>query len=144
MKKSENPFRIIFNRAYDYFTYSIARRVFFFAGIAVLLCAVLARFDDSVWALCALLTAAIVCAMATLIDSIQCRRGFIQQLKGLEEDFLKRTYEKKGEEGLAAIKGAFSPEELNFMRKKKREYNYSIVVKAFFVILFVVLMVNLL
>jgi hypothetical protein len=144
MKKSENPFRIIYNRAHNYFAYSIARRVFFFSGIAVLLCALLAHFDDSVWALYALLTAAIVCAAATLVDSVQCRRAFVRQLKSLEADFLKRTYEKKGDEGLGTTKGAFSQEELTFMRKKKREFNYSIVVKAFFIILFVVLMVNLL
>jgi len=144
MKKSENPFRIIYNRAYSYFTHSVARRVFFFSGIAVLICAIVARFDDFVAALCALLVAAIICTAATLVDSVQCRRAFVQQLKGLEADYLKRTYEKQGDEGLATMKGVFSQEELTFMRKKKREYNYSIAVKLLFIVIFVVLMAGLL
>lgn len=138
MKKSENPFRILYDRVYDYFTASIARRVFFFSIFAVLVCAVVVRFDDSMPAVAALMFSATICALATFADSVQCRRAFVEQLRGLETDFIKRAAEK-GE----PVKGAFSAEELAFMRKKKREYNYSIAVKFLFVIILVVLFFSL-
>ena len=143
MKKSENPFRIFYNHAYDYFTDSVARRVVFFAIVAIMLCALFTQINPSWLAEMLLVFSVIIFLCATLIDSIQNRRAFLNQLKDLEADYAKRAYEKDGEAALASVKTMFSLEEVKFMRRKKREYNYTIFVKFVFLVIFVVLFINL-
>ena len=145
MKKPENPFRILWNRAYDYFTASLARKVFFFAAVVVLVLALVIRFFQDVEALSfLLLSSAVVCVGATLVDSLQSRRVFVAQFKGLEADFVRRAAEKQGADGgEPSQKGAFSPEEISFMKKKKREYNYSILVKGILLIILLALFISL-
>jgi len=91
-----------------------------------------------------LLVFAIICALATLVDSIQSKQAFIEQLRNLEADSINRVFEREGEEGLRKMTSIFSAEELFFTRRKKREYNFMIIIKLFFVIIFVVLFFNML
>ena len=138
MNKSENPFRIFFDRAYDYFTASVARRVFFFAGAAILAIAIIMRFHDSLFALCALYGACAIAVFASLVDSFQLKASFMSQLSGLEADSINRHIEQHGD--LASMTdGAFSSAERGYMKKKKREFNATILLKLVFVIIFVVL-----
>jgi len=143
-KKSENPFRIIYTRVYNYFTYSVVRRIFFFALATVLISAIFVQiFGPHTFLLGVLLIAAAVAAFATMVDSVQAKRAFVSQLRDIESDSVMRAYENEGEEAVSKMQGLFSQMELKFMRKKKREYNYTIFVKFLFVVIFVVLFVNL-
>ena len=144
MKKPENPFRIFYDRAYDYFTATFVRKVFFFSLVVILVLAIVLQFT-SPWLLqVALILAAAVCALATFVDSIQGRRVFAEQIKEIEADFVKRKIEKEGAESLAGKRSVFSAEESKFVRKKKWQYRYIIIVKFFFVVAFVAFFVTML
>lgn len=141
MKKTENPFRILYDRFYAYVTASIARRIFFFSFIAVFIIAFYMQFDDSLWAACVLYVACAITAFSTLVDTMQLKLEFTKQLHDLEKDYYSRAIDQHGEEGLekALLDGAFSISEILYMKKKKREYNVVILTKFLFVIIFVVL-----
>lgn len=138
MKKTENPFRILYDRVYDYFTASIARRVLFFACVVVFLIAVYMRFDDSKIAQCILYVFCTIALFASLVDTLQLKHAFVNQLLDLEADFIKRYVEQHGNLE-SMVDGAFSMAELSYMKKKKKEFNTTIALKFLFVIIFVVL-----
>lgn len=141
MKKTENPFRLLYDRLYDYVTARIARRIFFFSFIAVFIIAFYMQFDDSLWAACMLYAACAITAFATLVDTMQLKLEFTKQLYDLELDCIGRAIDKHGEEGIneALLESAFSISEILYIKKKKREYNVIISMKFLFVIIFVVL-----
>jgi len=142
-KKPENPFRTLFHRVYDYFTYNVVRRVFFFALAAVLITAICMQiFGGSQIVFGVFLFCAVVATVSLMIDIILRKRAFVEQMRSLETDSIERIYEREGEEGLAGLKTVFSPLEIRIMRKKKRDFNFMILATFIFAVILVVIFVD--
>jgi len=145
MKKPENLFRIAYDRVYDYFTFNLVRRIFFFSLCTLLIFSIAMQiFQDSWFVTFALLLSAVVCAGASMIDSFISKRMFVNQMRALEADYAQRIFDKEGEEGLAQMKSIFVRGELRYIRKKKREYNYMIIFKFILVVILVAVAVTML
>jgi hypothetical protein len=120
------------------------RRIFFFALSAVLISAIFTQiFGGSTVAFGVLLVAASVATFATMVDSIQGKRAYNEQVRDLEADTILRVHAAEGDEGLAKMGSVFSPLENKMMRRKRREHNYTILIKFIFLVIFVVLFINL-
>jgi len=137
MKKPENPFRIFYDRAYDYFTASFVRRVFFFSLVAVFIISVIMQFFEANLLLSALYLACAFTSFATMVDSMQKQREFNNQIHDMKADYVVRNIEKHGED--AELGEAFSDVEQAFLKKKKREHTFSVMVKFIFTVTFIVL-----
>jgi len=137
MKKVENPFRILFDRAVDYFTESIMRRVLFFSLVLVFLIATFLQFVDSWIAMQALYLACAFTAFATMVDSMKKQREFNNQILDMKAEYILRAAERHGPD--ADLDNAFSDAETLYLQKKKRELTFMVLVKFTFVIVFIVL-----
>ena len=139
---NENILRVFYNKVYEYFTLRIARRVFFFALIAVFLCALIVNISYSSFTMQLFLSACTVCMLATLTDSVQTRSELVSQIKNLEYKHFRRLAESNTEITAIEAGPAFSQDEQNYIKRKKREITYTIIVKFVFLIFFVVFLIG--
>lgn len=126
-RKIENPFRILYDRAYEFVTDSIPRRVFFFSLIVVVIIVLFMQFYTSTVVTIALLVSVAVAISAILVDLMHKKQLFNQQLRGMEKDLLERLHKREGDDGLTALEHAFTFQERDYIRKKTRGYNTMIV-----------------
>jgi len=144
-KKTENPFRTMYNRVYDYFTHNIVRRIFFITIVVVIISAIFIQIvGGHVFLFGILLLSAAIGSLMIMLDLIRKKRNFVAQLRDLEMDSLERIYEREGEEGVASLKAVFNKSEQKFMRRKKREYNFVIMAALIFAVILVVFFINML
>ena len=123
--EKENLFRIFWGYVWHYFTLRTARKVFFFALCAVVVFALIVNVAGNPFTFQLLLSACVVAALATLFDSLCARREFVAYMNHI----------KAGSDG-------FSNHEAIYVKKKKRSYNYEIVIKAVFFLIFLVFLIQ--
>jgi len=144
-KKTENPFRTVYNRVCDYFTYNIVRRIFFVALVVVITSATLIQiFGGRVYLFGIFLISAAIGSLMIMFDLIRKKRIFVAQLRAVEADALARIDEQEGDESVTAMKKVFRKGEQRIVRKKKREYDFVIATAFLFTIILVVLFVQML
>jgi len=126
-KKIENPFRILYDRAYEFVTDSIPRRVFFSALVAIVVIVIFMQFYSATWVTVVLLATTIIAVGAILVDLIRKRQMFGQQIRGMEKDIIERLHKRDGDDGLSALEHAFTFQERDYIKKKTRGFNTMIV-----------------
>ena len=136
--ENENILRVFYNRVYEYFTLRGARRVFFFALIAVLITALIFSIVNTPFTIQLFVSACTVCVLATLTDSLQAKAELNEEVKKIEYSQFKRMAERYGDQTAEEVGPTFSQEELFFIKREKRQINYSIVIKLVFLLFFVV------
>ena len=119
---------------YDYFTETKARKVFFFAIAGVLL------FSFTAWVLRSNLFW-ILCSMSIIIALIiSCRETKIQRKNFHAEMKIRKAVSTTNEN---EDKHDFTPDELDYIRRRDRTFRGAFWTKVMFIFLLVVLIVNL-
>ena len=136
--EKENILRTFYNRVYEYFTLRGARRVFFFALVAVVFTAFIVNVSSSDFTMQLFMSACTICVLATLADSFQAKVDLSDQVKKIEYNHFRRLAEKSDNLAVADTGPAFSQEELLYIKREKRQINYAIAIKMVFLIFFVV------
>ena len=118
----------IFDDALSYVMATPYRQVFFGAVLIAIACGI-----ASIWAGIVALRIAIACfgaaMLCSMVDTMQTRVAFNEQIRAMQEEHYKK-YLDAGTESMAEIPVAFSPEEYNYIKKQRRNFVFSIMVKA--------------
>jgi hypothetical protein len=101
-----------------------------------LLVAVICAFV-SIWAGAVVMRIALACfgvaLLCSLVDSMQTRTAFNQQIYEMQEAHYKK-YLESGKENTNDIPLAFSREEYSYIKKQRRGFVYAIILKTVLVI----------
>jgi hypothetical protein len=140
--EKENFFYRLYARIRDYFTKSLVRKVFFFALCSLAGSALLSLVTGVSELMFVAVFSAMICFGSSAVDSFTARKEFLETVYQTEYEYFLRKVEEVGEEEALEADGPIGENEMRFVKRKKREFGYSIIIKVVFIIFLVVLLVG--
>lgn len=131
----------IFTKVKDYFTANYCRKIFFFGVIFALVTLILYLVTDYLAAfLYIAMLSALIAMVASMIDSMQARRVFLNKIKEMQYEHLQTIYNQQQAGQAVALTPTFTPEESKYLRRKKWEFVLAILLKLAFCLIFISVM----
>jgi uncharacterized integral membrane protein len=137
-----NIFSAAFRRVYGYFTENWVRKVFFFSLCLMLAAVIIVQITTSTLTSALLIVSAAFAIGVSAVDSFITRREFVLGVQYMEYNHYARIAEEQGEEALHSAPGTFSEGEIAFIKRKRRGFTYSILMKVILIVILVVFLVN--
>ena len=136
----ENFLKVGWYRIHDYFTSRPMRKVFFFSLLFVIITLTIVIVYNVNFTLRLFFAAGAFASFISLADAFITKAEFTKKLEKLEYNRYKMR--AKMEEGPLYEKkdGIFEEEERRYLKRKKKEHNYTVAVKFFVFAIFVFLL----
>lgn|GEM_PF-6727433 len=142
--KRENILYTFWGYVRQYFTLRPMRVVFFFSLLAVFFAAVAVNLIGGGFILKVFLGACAFSCLSTMVDSVQAKSEFTGIIASMEHKnrrvHNRRSVNKPLDFETDESVAAFGADEVSYIKRKKREFNYLIVIKLIFMIFFIALL----